>query len=179
MANARFTWVSEATEVAPGFHVIALNGSWGTDLPLVELSLVIDTPEGIVVVAGCSHPTIEKIIATAADAVAKPIHLVIGGTHLIPAPEAEIRRIATALRDTWEVKWIAPAHCTGERAFEILQEAFGARYIYAGLGTTVGLGINPLSRRGDSDASHFFDAEDAQTYRLLKEEMPGLFTVAE
>ena len=56
-ASGRFTWVGETTEVAPGFHLIALKGSWGTDLPLVELSLVMDTPDGIVIIAGCSHPT--------------------------------------------------------------------------------------------------------------------------
>src|SRR5680860_1657706 len=74
----RASLVGEATEVAPGFHVIALPGAWGADPPVVELSLAIDTPKGIVLVVGCSHPTIENIVETAKATLDKPVHLVIG-----------------------------------------------------------------------------------------------------
>src|SRR5215813_5397532 len=76
-----FTWITKTTEVAPGFHLILLNGTWGVDLEVKEISLAIDTPDGIVVVAGCSHSTIEKIVEAAKSAINKPIHLVLGGTH--------------------------------------------------------------------------------------------------
>jgi 7,8-dihydropterin-6-yl-methyl-4-(beta-D-ribofuranosyl)aminobenzene 5'-phosphate synthase len=89
---------------------------------------------------GCSHPTIEKIVEAAKSAINKPIHLVLGGTHLLPANDAQIRTIAVSLRDNLNVRFIAPTHCTGEPAFAILKESFGDRYIYAGLGTTVLLG---------------------------------------
>jgi len=105
-----------------------------------EISLAIDTPDGIVLIVGCSHPTIEKIVEAAKSATNKPIHLVLGGTHLLPANDAQIRSIAVALRDNLNVRFIAPAHCTGEPAFAILKETFGDRYIDAGLGTTVLLG---------------------------------------
>jgi 7,8-dihydropterin-6-yl-methyl-4-(beta-D-ribofuranosyl)aminobenzene 5'-phosphate synthase len=129
--------VAQATEVAPGFYVLALPGAWGADPPVVELSLAIDTPEGIVLLVGCSHPTIERIVQAARAAIDEPVHMIVGGTHLLPAEGEEIQRIATALRDDWKVEWIAPAHCTGEPAFEILKDTFGDRYIYAGLGTTI------------------------------------------
>lgn len=164
--EGNFTLVGEATEVAPGFHVIALPGAWGADPPVVELSLAIDTPKGIVLVVGCSHPTIENIVETAKATIDKPVHLVIGGTHLLPADEEEIQRIATALHDTWKVEWIAPAHCTGEPAFEILKDTFGDRYVYAGLGTTIGLGANPLAAAQDH-GSYASDKADSRTYRAL------------
>lgn len=141
--QGKFTWVAKSTEVAPGFHLIVLKGSWGADLDVMEISLAIDTPEGAVLVVGCSHPTIEKIVEAAKAATNQPIHLVVGGLHLLPAKDEEIQRIANALRDTWKVAWIAPAHCTGEPAFEILKRIFGERYLYAGLGTTVALDSNP------------------------------------
>ncbi len=147
--QGRFTWVSEATEIAPGFHLVALKGSWGVDLDVMELSLAIDTPDGIVLIVGCSHPTIEKIVESAAAATGRPIHLVVGGLHLLPATDEEARRVSEALRDTWKVQWIAPDHCTGEPAFEILQSTFGDRYLYAGLGTTLLLGHTPAVARGD------------------------------
>lgn len=138
--QGKFTWVANSTEVSPGFHLIMLKGAWGVDLDVMEISLAIDTPDGIVLVVGCSHPTIEKIVEAAQAAIKKPIHLVIGGTHLLPAGDEEIRRIATALRDTWRVDYLAPGHCTGEPAFEILKQAFGERYLFSGLGTRVILG---------------------------------------
>ena len=141
-AKARFNWISETREVAPGFHLILLRGSWGVDLDVMEISLAIETPQGVVLLVGCSHPTIERIVEAAKAAIGKPIHMVIGGLHLLPANDDEIRRIATALRDRWEVEWIAPAHCTGEPAFEILQHAFRDHYVYAGLGAIIPLAPN-------------------------------------
>ena len=164
--QGNFTWIAQTTEVVPGFHLILLKGPWGVDLDVMELSLAIDTPEGIVLVVGCSHPTIEKIVETTKAAANKPVHLVIGGTHLLPAKDEEIQRIATALRDTWKVAWIAPVHCTGEPAFAILKQAFGDRYIYAGLGTTVALGptVKSVAEAGQRQS---MDGEDLESYRAL------------
>ena len=38
--EANFTWITKTTEVAPGFHLILLNGTWGADLEVKEISLV-------------------------------------------------------------------------------------------------------------------------------------------
>ena len=138
-SKANFIWLAQTTEVVPGFQLILLKGSWGVDLDVMELSLAIDTPRGIVLVVGCSHPTIEKILEAARATLDKPIHLVFGGLHLLPANDDEARRIASALHDAWKVEWIAAGHCTGEFAFEILKRTFGDRYLYAGLGTTLPL----------------------------------------
>src|SRR5262249_21250452 len=142
-------------------------GSWGVDLDVMEVSLAIDTPDGIVLVVGCSHPTIEKIVEAAKATINKPIQLVIGGTHLLPAQDDEIQRIATALRDTWKVEWIAPVHCTGEPAFAILKQSFGGRYIYAGLGTTVVLGQTVKSVTEGGARIRGMDEEDMKGYRAL------------
>jgi 7,8-dihydropterin-6-yl-methyl-4-(beta-D-ribofuranosyl)aminobenzene 5'-phosphate synthase len=165
--QGNFTWLTETTEVAPGFHLILLKGSWGVDLDVMEISLAIDTPEGIVLVVGCSHPTIEKIAEAARSVIDKPIHLVLGGTHLLPATPDEITRIATTLRDDWKVEWIAPTHCTGEPAFAILKASFGDRYLYAGLGTTVELGPKVTTKaEAGQQPIHAMDLEDVIDYRV-------------
>lgn len=143
--QGKFTWVTKSMEVAPGFHLILLKGSWGVDLDVMEISLAIDTPDGVVLIVGCSHPTIEKIVEATQQMLHKPIHLVVGGTHLLPASDAEINRIALTLRDTWKIEWIAPDHCTGEPAFNILKKTFGERYLYAGVGSTLTLGATVRS----------------------------------
>ena len=140
-----FHWLSQTTEIEPGIFLIVLKGSWGVDLDVMEVSLAIDTPDGVVLIVGCSHPTIEKIVETAAQVTGRPIHLVFGGTHLLPAKPPEIERIAVSLRDRLKVEWIAPVHCTGEPAFAILRKDFGDRYLYAGLGTRLELGPNVVS----------------------------------
>ena len=164
--EGNFTWVAKTTEVAPGFHLILLNGTWGADLEVKEISLAIDTPDGIVLIVGCSHPTLEKIVEAARSAINKPIHLVLGGTHLLPANDGQIRTIAASLHDSWNVHFIAPVHCTGEPAFAILQESFGDRYIYAGLGTTVLLGPKVTVKADAGQPNkHAMDEEDLRSYR--------------
>lgn len=166
--QGNFTWVTETTEVAPGFHLILLKGPWGVDLDVMEISLAIDTPDGIVLVVGCSHPTIETIVEAARAINDKPIHLVFGGTHLLPAKPDEIKRIATSLRDNWKVAWIAPVHCTGEPAFALLRESFGDRYLYAGLGTTLVLGptVKTVAEAGQPQVQAM-DEQDLHGYREL------------
>ena len=160
---------SSPTEIAPGFHLILLKGSWGVDLDVMEMSLAIDTPDGIVLIVGCSHPTIEKIVETAKSVTGKPIHLVVGGTHLLPAKPDEIGRIASVLHDEAKVAWIAPAHCTGEPAFAMLKATFGDRYLYAGLGSILELGPNVTTRAEAGQPQKFaMDAGDLLDYRLAR-----------
>src|SRR5438046_7953536 len=85
--QGKFIWVAKTTEVAPGFHLILLKGPWGVDLDVMETSLAIDTHQGIVIVVGCSHPTIEKIVEAAKPALNKPVHLVAMGLHFVPATD--------------------------------------------------------------------------------------------
>jgi len=103
-----------------------------------ELTLALRTPRGLVIVAGCSHPGIEKILA-ASRTIEDRVHCIFGGLHLVLAKEQEIARIAKALRDEWRVERIAPGHCTGEPGFLALSETFGDRYVYAGLGDSIEL----------------------------------------
>jgi 7,8-dihydropterin-6-yl-methyl-4-(beta-D-ribofuranosyl)aminobenzene 5'-phosphate synthase len=172
--EANFTWITKTTEVAPGLHLILLNGTWGVDLEVKEISLAIDTPDGIVLIVGCSHPTIEKIVEVTKSTLNKPVHLVLGGTHLLPAKDDQITSIAASLRDNWNVRYIAPVHCTGEPAFAILKQTFGDRYIYAGLGTTVLLGpkVTIKAKAGQPNRTAM-DEEDLRSYREAV--MRGLF----
>ena len=136
--GANFELVDRNTEIAHDIHLIALVSDKPGALELLELSLAVNTPEGMAIVVGCSHPGIDKIVAAAA-AINPRIHVIAGGLHLVVTSDSDIERIVTALRDTFKVKYVAPGHCTGEPAFTALKTAFGYRYLYAGLGTTLKL----------------------------------------
>lgn len=140
--GANFQLVDKTTEIAPGIHLIALVSDKPGTLELRELSLAINTPDGMALVVGCSHPGIDKIVEAAA-AINPRIHFIVGGFHLVVNSDAEIARIVIALHDTFKVEYIAPGHCTGEPAFAALKKAFADHYLYAGLGTTLTLNGKP------------------------------------
>jgi 7,8-dihydropterin-6-yl-methyl-4-(beta-D-ribofuranosyl)aminobenzene 5'-phosphate synthase len=64
-----------------------------------------------VLLVGCSHPGIEKIVEAAA-AISPKIRLIAGGFHLVVAPNDAIAKMATALKDTFKVsRWSTRASC--------------------------------------------------------------------
>ncbi len=134
--RANIVLVDSLIEVAPGIVLLSTVSRTPGTLELRELSLALRTPQGLVVVVGCSHPGIETILE-ASRGVGAHVHLIVGGLHLVTTPDAEVARIARALHDDWHVDAIAPGHCTGEPAFAALQRTFGPRYVYAGLGTVI------------------------------------------
>lgn len=140
--TANFQLIDKNTEIAPDIHLITLVSDRPGTLELRELSLAITTPEGIVIVVGCSHPGVDKIVAAAAT-INPRIRLVAGGFHLVVTNDVDIEKMVTALHDTFKVEYVAPGHCTGEPAFAALRKAFGDRYLYAGLGTTFELPHTP------------------------------------
>jgi 7,8-dihydropterin-6-yl-methyl-4-(beta-D-ribofuranosyl)aminobenzene 5'-phosphate synthase len=134
--RANIQLIDTLTEIAPGISLLSTVSHTPGTLELRELSLALTTPEGVVVVVGCSHPGIETILE-ASKRVGPHVRLIVGGLHLVTTPDAEIQRIATTLHDDWHVDAIAPGHCTGEPAFAALQRAFGPQYLYAGLGSVI------------------------------------------
>jgi 7,8-dihydropterin-6-yl-methyl-4-(beta-D-ribofuranosyl)aminobenzene 5'-phosphate synthase len=162
--RANFELIDKTTEIAPGMTLIALVSDVPGTKELKELSLAVNTPEGVVLLVGCSHPGIEKIVEAAA-AINPKIHLIAGGFHLVVASDDVIAKAVTSLKDTFRVDTVAPGHCTGEPTFAALKKAFGDRYLYAGLGTTLPLDSKPdARRRGEGPA---LEQDDLTTYRKL------------
>ena len=164
-AHANIELIDKTTEIAPGITLIAMISDTPGTRELRELSLAIDTPDGLVLIVGCSHPGIESIVAEAAR-IDPHIHFVAGGFHLIAASDAVIAGTASALRDTWKIDFIAPGHCSGEPTFAALQKAFGDRYVYAGLGTVLNIGATRGVETTRASASGLSEP-DARTYHSL------------
>lgn len=163
--GANFELIDKTTEIVPGITLIALVSDAPGTKELKELSLAVDTQDGVVLVVGCAHPGIEKIVE-AATAINPKIRLIAGGFHLVVAPDDVIAKAVAALKDTFKVENIAPGHCTGEPTFAALKQAFGDRYLYAGVGTTLplGPGTGAGERRGEGPV---LEGDDLATYRKL------------
>jgi 7,8-dihydropterin-6-yl-methyl-4-(beta-D-ribofuranosyl)aminobenzene 5'-phosphate synthase len=179
--RANFELIEQTTQILPGIHLIALVSEKATTLELKELTLAIETPDGLILVVGCSHPGLDRIVA-AAQAIDPHLHLIAGGFHLVVSSDQLIDQSVTLLHDTARVDYIAPGHCTGEPAFAALMNAFGDHYLYAGLGTVIALEPqpHPLARvfaphspiaEVDLPAARKwpFQASRAATYSALRE----------
>ncbi|MBN1781051.1 MBL fold metallo-hydrolase [bacterium] len=105
--------------------------------PVNEQSLIIETKPGLVVITGCSHPGIVKILRRTGDVVPeKPIYLVFGGFHLIRNSEAQIREIIGQFESLHVVKCGA-THCTGDEAIRLFREAYQDHYWPMGTGRMI------------------------------------------
>jgi len=163
--HANIEPIDKTSEIAPGITLIALVSDAPGTKELKELSLAVDTADGVVLVVGCAHPGIEKIVE-AAKAINPKIRLIAGGFHLVVASDEVIAKAVAALKDDFKVENIAPGHCTGEPTFAALKQAFGDRYLYAGVGTALplGHGTGSVGRRGEGPA---IQDDDLATYRKL------------
>ena len=166
--RANIELIEKTTEIVPGIHLVALVSDKPGTLEMRELSLAIETADGIVLVVGCSHPGIDRIVLAAAS-INPRIHLVAGGFHLVVARDDEIARIISSLHEQSGVEYVAPGHCTGEATFAALERAFGEHYLYAGLGTTITIDATPHLLGGPGHrAATTLDEVETGSYRAAR-----------
>jgi arylsulfatase A-like enzyme/metal-dependent hydrolase (beta-lactamase superfamily II) len=90
-----------------------------------DMSLVIDTDKGLVVVAGCGHAGIVNTLEYARQQVREtPVFAALGGFHLFEANADTLDWTATKLR-TFGVGNLLGAHCTGIEAVFGLRQRLG------------------------------------------------------
>jgi len=136
--GAHFQLIDKNIEIAPGMYLIALVSDKPGTLELKELSLAIKSPQRLILIVGCSHPGVERIVHEAAS-IDSHLYILFGGLHQVQATDSEVDRIAAVLHDQYKLERVAPGHCTGEPEFAALKRAFGDHYVYAGVGSVVDL----------------------------------------
>lgn len=136
--GAQFTQIRTPTEVAPGFWLFSTQSDIPGTREMNEVTMAIKTPQGLVVVVGCSHPGIEKILQEASK-IDSRLYTVFGGFHLVDVSDAEVSGLVTRFRDTWKLERAAAGHCTGEFAFSEFNRIFGPKFDHAGVGTVIPL----------------------------------------
>ena len=102
-----------------------------------ELALVLDRPEGLVVIVGCSHPGIAEVVQQVKEVFGyRRIKLVAGGLHLQSTSKKEIREISLSLQQKG-VQELALSACTGEPALKIFRQEWGDRVVSLDRGDTI------------------------------------------
>ena len=99
-------------------------------------------PEGVVVLLGCCHAGLVNTLEYIGELTGgRPIHAVIGGTHLLRADDERLAHTA-ALIDSLDIRVLAPNHCTGLNAQCYLRTRFPDRYFEAPAGKQFLFGDN-------------------------------------
>jgi len=98
-----------------------------------EQSLICETPRGIVVITGCAHPGIVRIVEEAGKT-GEDIYLVMGGFHLGGKSSEVLQNIVDRFKELGVAK-VCPCHCTGGDARELFLKAYGENCILGGVGS--------------------------------------------
>jgi len=93
-----------------------------------EQALIIKTKEGSILITGCAHVGVVKIIERAKEITNDDIFLVFGGFHLFEAEDSEIEKIIEDFKNLG-VKKVAPCHCTGEKATNLFKKEYKENFI--------------------------------------------------
>lgn len=115
-----------------------------------DAALVIDTPDGLVVITGCGHAGIVNTLQHARAVVREaPIHAAIGGLHLLGATDEQVAWTGARMRELGTAHLLA-AHCTGIEATYQLRAALGLTRrtaVVSAVGSTftLGAGIEALA----------------------------------
>ncbi len=104
-----------------------------------DQSLAVETDEGLALILGCCHAgLVNTIDHFRARLPGRPIHTVIGGTHLGFAPPEQLRETIGVLKEL-DVKRLGLSHCTGLPSAVSLAHELGDRVTFCNVGYTLTL----------------------------------------
>jgi 7,8-dihydropterin-6-yl-methyl-4-(beta-D-ribofuranosyl)aminobenzene 5'-phosphate synthase len=150
--GARFEWREEFSEVAPNVFItgvvprktlfelgspkliVSSEGGWTPDPFLDDMSMVVKTSRGLVIVLGCAHAGVINILRHASERTGeKRIYAVLGGTHLGMSPDPQLDPTIEALRE-FDIKVLGVSHCTGQGPAARLSSEFRKGFAFARVG---------------------------------------------
>lgn len=129
--GAELIEVKQAAEIAEGVY-----STGEMDGRTEEQSLILRTPKGMVIITGCAHPGIVRIVKRAKALFGEEVLLVMGGFHLHSKTGSEIKMIIAEMQRLG-VRYVGPCHCSGDKARALFREAYRDHYIPVGTGTRV------------------------------------------
>ena len=109
------------------FHKV--DGQWKWDPVIDDLSLVLQTKEGLILITGCCHAGLLNTCARATQLFNDKIKAVIGGTHMLEYSEEDIGHVGGVLEKVYGTPELYLNHCTGKRAIEQLRRKFGPEVV--------------------------------------------------
>lgn len=117
---------------------ILSNGSTIHPDPLKDdLSLIVYSSKGLILVLGCAHAGMINIIEYAlAQTGHDRIHAIIGGTHLGFSSDEQFEETLKVI-DRYQIERIGVSHCTGLPKAAMLHAQLGERFFFGNVGTVL------------------------------------------
>lgn len=109
-----------------------------------ELSLVFDTPKGLVICNSCSHAGLESIVDNIKKRLNKPVYAYVGGLHMkstknhIEASsftEEQIQNLCIFIEKN--IQYVLTGHCTGNVSYDLLKKYLKDRIDFLTTGKTI------------------------------------------
>jgi 7,8-dihydropterin-6-yl-methyl-4-(beta-D-ribofuranosyl)aminobenzene 5'-phosphate synthase len=92
--------------------------------------------KGLVVLTSCSHRGVINAVKQAQEASGtEKVHAVIGGFHIVPPLGDDYIRQTIAAFQEIDPDYLIPAHCTGDRFYDLARDAMGDKVIHSAVGT--------------------------------------------
>ncbi len=131
-SGAQLVEVTDAQEICP-----AVYSTGDLDAHIREQSLILRTGQGMIIITGCAHPGIVRIVRTAKEFFQDDdILLVMGGFHLKGDSAESIAGIIEEFKRLG-VKYAAPSHCSGDTARQAFEQAYQSHFIRIGAGKII------------------------------------------
>jgi len=127
-SGAELVEVHEPAKVCDGARTTGELGSG-----IKEQSLLVETPEGMVLITGCAHPGIAHITRQSERQIGGEVFMAMGGFHLTGSPHERIQGIIREMENLG-VQAVAPCHCSGDTARRLFKEAYGDNCYSPGVG---------------------------------------------
>ncbi len=119
-------------------HFIEVDGQWQPDPYRDDLSLILKTQKGLVLICGCCHAGLLNTISHVQRTFEEPIVSIVGGTHLGTMDGDTMNHIIEVLKQRFTVQpHYYLNHCSGENARQALKSAFIERVEAFPAGTTL------------------------------------------
>jgi 7,8-dihydropterin-6-yl-methyl-4-(beta-D-ribofuranosyl)aminobenzene 5'-phosphate synthase len=93
--------------------------------------------EGLVLITGCGHPTMERLVARAEALYGRPVTGVVGGLHYLEASAEEVREHIEFLAERNPKLVALSPHDSGPEAMAAFQEAFPDAYQFIRVGESI------------------------------------------
>lgn len=117
-------------------HFVRQDGELKPDPYRDDQSVVLETTQGLVLICGCCHAGLLNTLLHVRKGFGDEPVAVVGGTHLIAADEAHLQHLIETLEELGP-PLLYPNHCTGQKAYVALAQAFGDRVSPCPAGTVL------------------------------------------
>ena len=102
-----------------------------------DLSLVVDSDRGLILILGCAHAGMINIISHVLKTLNRDrIHAVIGGTHLGFSSDAQFEETLDVI-DRYRIERIGVSHCTGLPKASLLHARLKEKFFFGNVGTVL------------------------------------------